>query len=382
MSAAPVVWAVLHDLGRSGVPIALERMVRWQADARPGAAEIHVISGRDGALRSAFGTSAASVTALGPAVGRSRADAAALALGEVGAAAAGRSLRSHAARLRVRHLPPPDVVLVQGAGAWLAFEAIEPAIGGAAVVLHLHELEVALSRSGLGDRIGTVFDRPDLVLAVSRPVADLALRSGAPSHAVGLVSGSVDPPPSGWDAPIAPRHSRELVSIGSAEWRKGTDLAVAAAHELARTAAGATWHWVGAPEPSAWSFAFGTPDPLVRHAASVAPWQVVPAAAALVVPSREDPLPLVALEAAARGVPVIATRSGGLTQLLDDDRGQLVEPLDVAGLADAVRSCLDDPAAAAQRAAALRDEVRREHATGVVGPRWLDALLAPFPRRT
>ncbi len=375
MSSPPVVWAVLHDLGRSGVPIALERMVRWQARARPGAAEVHVISSRDGALRSALAMSAASVTAL------SRTDVAALALAEVGAAAAGRSLRSGAARLRVRHLPPPDVVLVQGAGAWSAFEAIEPAVGDAAVVLHLHELEVALSRSGLGDGLGAVLARPDLVLAVSRPVADLALRLGAPADALRLVSGSVDPPPSGWEAPIAPRRSLDLVSIGSAEWRKGTDLAVAAAHELARTAAGATWHWVGAPEPSAWSFAVGTPDPLVRHAASVAPWQVVPAPAALVVPSREDPLPLVALEAGARGVPVIATRCGGLSQLLDDGRGLLVGPLDAAGLADAARSCLDDPGAAAQRAAALRDEVRREHATDVVGPRWLDALLAPLRGR-
>ena len=39
----------------------------------------------------------------------------------------------------------------------------------------------------------------------------------------------------------------------------------------------------------------GAVDPLVRHVASVAPWQVVPDVAALVIPSREDPLPLVAL---------------------------------------------------------------------------------------
>lgn len=374
MSRAQVVWAVLHDLGRSGVPVALERMVRWQAGSHPDVVEVHLISRRDGALRTTFEAATASVTVLGPAHGRSRTELAALALDEVGAGAASWSLRSRAARLRLRHLPTPDVVLVQGAGAWPTFSLLEPSVGRAAVVLHLHELEVALSRSGLGGATGAPFERSDRILAVSRPVADLALRLGAPAAALDLVSGSVDPPPAGWSVPLWPGAGREVVSIGSAEWRKGTDLAVAAAHELHRSDAGATWHWIGAPEESSWSFAVGTHDPLVRHGAAAAPWQVVPDPAALVVPSREDPLPLVALEAGARGVPVVATRSGGLTELLADGRGTLVDPLDIAGLAAGVRGCLDDPEAAALRATALRDHVRREHATDVVGPRWLDAL--------
>ncbi|MCU1370373.1 MAG: glycosyl transferase [Ilumatobacteraceae bacterium] len=375
--ACPVVWALLHDLGRTGVPVALERLIRWQGAVDPDAADIHVIAGRDGALRSALAVAAASVTTFEPAEGRRAATTAALALTEAGRAEAGRELRARWARRQVRRLPAPDVVLVQGAGAWRTFTDLEPRIGSARVVVHLHELAVAFARSGLGTDTDRIVQRPDAVLAVCGAVADLAVAHGADPASIRLVPGTVDPPPAGWSAPLVASSSRDLVSIGTAGWRKGTDLATAAAHELHRLDRGTAWHWIGEPEPSAWAWAVGAADPLVRHGASSAPWQVVPAAAALVVPSREDPLPLVALEAGARGIPVVAARTGGLTDLLADGRGRTVDPTDVAGLVAAVRSVLDDPAAAARRAAALRDHVRRDHASGTVGPRWLEALLGP-----
>lgn len=375
MSRRPVVWAVLHDLGRTGVPVALERLVRWQAVEQPDAAEVHVIAGRDGPLRSAFAVAAASVTTLEPAEGRRSVTTAALGLAEVGAARTGQELLARRRRHQVRHLPPPDAVLVQGAGAWPTFRDLEAVTGRARVVVHLHELAVAFSRSGLGDDARRVVERPDAVLAVSGPVADLAVAHGAARDALVLVPGTVDVPPAGWTAPLAPATGHDVVSIGTAGWRKGTDLAAAAAHELRRQGTRTTWHWIGDPEPSGWAFAVGAADPLVRHGSSTAPWQVVPAPAALVVPSREDPLPLVALEAGARGVPLIAALTGGLPDLLAEHRGLLVDPTDIAGLAEAVRTTLADPAAAAHRAEALRAHVAEHHTAEVVGPRWLAALL-------
>lgn len=370
-----MIWALVHDLGRTGVPIALERLVRWQGAEQPDAAEVHVVAGRDGALRSAFGATAASVTALEPPTGRRRTTTAALALAEAGADRLGHQLRARWVRRQVRHLPAPDVVLLQGAGAWRTFIDLEPLIGRARVVLHLHELHVGFARSGLGADDRRIVQRPDAVLAVCGPVAELAIEQGADATAVHLVPGSVEAPPGGWNTPIVGRRSREVISIGSAGWRKGTDLAAAAAHELHHRASDATWHWIGEPEPSAWAFAVGAPDPLVRHGATVAPWQTVADPAALVVPSREDPLPLVALEAGARGIPVVATGTGGLPDLLDGERGLLVPTTDVAALADAVAAVLADPSGAADRATRLRDHIRQHHTAEVVGPRWLTALL-------
>lgn len=67
-----------------------------------------------------------------------------------------------------------------------------------------------------------------------------------------------------------------------------------------------------------------------------------------------EPFGQVILEAAIRGVPVIATRAGGAPEILTDEQGQehglLVPPGDVAALAQAMMHILDDPQASGSRA--------------------------------
>ena len=55
------------------------------------------------------------------------------------------------------------------------------------------------------------------------------------------------------------------------------------------------------------------------------------------VPSRREPFGLVAIEALACGCPVIATNQGGLTDIINDDVGTLVNVEDVEDLANAIR---------------------------------------------
>ena len=55
------------------------------------------------------------------------------------------------------------------------------------------------------------------------------------------------------------------------------------------------------------------------------------------VPSRREPFGLVAIEALACGCPVIATNQGGLTDIINDDVGQLVNVEDAEDLARAIR---------------------------------------------
>jgi len=67
----------------------------------------------------------------------------------------------------------------------------------------------------------------------------------------------------------------------------------------------------------------------------------------LVCPSDSEGTPRVAVEAMLSGVPVVATRVGGLPDLITDSvTGMLVEPGSPHPLADAVRYLLDDPKAA------------------------------------
>ena len=60
---------------------------------------------------------------------------------------------------------------------------------------------------------------------------------------------------------------------------------------------------------------------------------------AIVLPSRYEPFGIVALEAAATGVPLIVSTAGGLGEAVrEPDTGLTFEPADVAGLAAAVRA--------------------------------------------
>jgi glycosyltransferase involved in cell wall biosynthesis len=73
----------------------------------------------------------------------------------------------------------------------------------------------------------------------------------------------------------------------------------------------------------------------------------------LVVPSRIDALPRAAIEATVLGTPVIATRVGGIPEILDEGRaGVLVNPEDPCDLANALERAARDPGAMRALAAA------------------------------
>ncbi|OCH78969.1 glycosyltransferase family 4 protein [Gordonia sp. UCD-TK1] len=98
---------------------------------------------------------------------------------------------------------------------------------------------------------------------------------------------------------------------------------------------------------------------------------------AIVLPSRYEPFGIVALEAAATGVPLIVTTAGGLGEAVrEPDTGLTFEPADVAGLAAAVRATLSDPGAAAQRALRARARLTAEFSWAEVAERTASVHLA------
>jgi glycosyltransferase involved in cell wall biosynthesis len=98
----------------------------------------------------------------------------------------------------------------------------------------------------------------------------------------------------------------------------------------------------------------------------------------LVSASEWENLPGVQLEALASGLPVVATRVGGVPDVIDDEVGALVEPGDSHALATALAGVLDrrhtfDPARLAAR---VRERFGREH----VAAQWdavYDELAQP-----
>jgi glycosyltransferase involved in cell wall biosynthesis len=78
------------------------------------------------------------------------------------------------------------------------------------------------------------------------------------------------------------------------------------------------------------------------------------AADLVVLPSRWEARSLTAQEALRTGTPLVASRAGGLPELLGD-AAELVPPGDAAALAQAVTALLTDPSRAAALAAAGRE---------------------------
>src|SRR5262249_53711689 len=78
-------------------------------------------------------------------------------------------------------------------------------------------------------------------------------------------------------------------------------------------------------------------------------------ARALVVPSRAESMPYVVLEAIAAGLPIVATRVGGVPEIFGPRADELVPPGDAAALALAIDRMLAGPAQAARAAGERRE---------------------------
>ncbi len=77
----------------------------------------------------------------------------------------------------------------------------------------------------------------------------------------------------------------------------------------------------------------------------------------LVMPSRAESFPYIVLEAAAAGIPLIATSVGGIPEIVAGTATKLVPPENPAALAGAICDALDHPAETRERAARLKVSV-------------------------
>jgi len=177
-----------------------------------------------------------------------------------------------------------------------------------------------------------------------------------------------------------------LLFVGRLRVRKGVEVLLAALAELRRRRVPVVLRIAGAGEHrerlehsvDEWGLrdavAFlGTCDaPRVRR--------LLAGAAALVVPSIYEGMPLVVLEAMASGVPVVASRVSGIPEVVvDGETGWLVPAEDPEALACALAAVLADPAEARRRGEAGRRRVDARYRPVNAAVAWREAVGPHLP---
>jgi glycosyltransferase involved in cell wall biosynthesis len=251
----------------------------------------------------------------------------------------------------------PDVVLAAWAypDGWAAVQLAREA--GLPVVIKVHGSDVLLlpPRSARSRRTAQALQQSDAVVAVSRHLADrvaeLRVRQDKISVVYnGLNTGLFCP----GDRASARRNLRIVLNtplvlyVGNLLPVKGVDVLLDACRHLARSGASFQCHLIGhgpmcrelerriTESGLRGSVLLVGPRPLEQ----LTDWYR--AANVLVVPSRSEGVPNVALEAMACGTPVVATDVGGIPEIVD--RRYLVPPENPQALAEAIDNVLTNAA--------------------------------------
>jgi len=110
---------------------------------------------------------------------------------------------------------------------------------------------------------------------------------------------------------------------------------------------------------------------------------LLPAFDALVLPSWREGVPLAALEAFAAGVPLVASRVGGMPDVVrEGETGLLVPPRDPAALAAALASLLADAGRRRALATAAAADLRARFSAPAMARAYLDLYAAAAEART
>lgn len=341
MTASPAerrhVLTVLHSFERTGPPILALRYLRWLRSERPQWRLSTVSMGGADDLQPDFAE-------LGTAFAAAPVDPAG-SLAHAG--------RARFANLRVRRaiaaLGHVDLAHVHCAGTMRCLDVVR----ADRVLCHLHELSVSLEHQ-LRPRAAANLTAADRYVAVSDAVRAAFLeRFDVPAEVVTRQWGFAEP------AELTQAEARSrlgvpagdalIVGSGVRNWRKAPELFVRVARRAVSLRPDVGWRfvWVGGDDTDLQrlvdSAGLGSVVTFLDHRPDASEW--IAAADVFLLTAREDAFPLVCVEAATAGTPVLTWDNGGAPELVSAaDCGAVVPFPDVDAMADQLIGLVEDPA--------------------------------------
>jgi len=262
---------------------------------------------------------------------------------------------------------------------------------GCRTICWLHELEFAVNTFSK-EKFIALADYVDCFLVVSRAVENM-LRQFGITKEIHLVYGFSKTGAAQADEKEIEAVKNELGippdafivgGSGTVEWRKGTDVFLQVARRLSAVHNNFYFVWVGGKSPHS-----NVEYNLIKHdferlnlserviftGLQENPRKFFEAMDLFALTSREDPFPLVCLEAAALGKPIICfENAGGAPELVENDCGFVVPYLDTEAFAGKILALYEDEEARKKFGRRAAQKVRERHNIETSAPKILEVI--------
>nr|WP_255551675.1 glycosyltransferase family 4 protein [Aridibaculum aurantiacum] len=252
---------------------------------------------------------------------------------------------------------------------------------GAKTVCHVHELEYAIKHFVGQERFRDAIPYIDHFLAASYAVKDNLVKNYKIPASKVTVHYEYIPVPA--DAAIAPKHDVFTVcGSGTLDWRKGIDIMMQVALVLKHKAnTSFKFLWIGGEkgtieyERAKFDLErMGLTDVFELIETCTNPHDYIRSCDLFFLTSREDPFPLVCLEAAALGLPIMCfDKAGGMIEFVNENNGWVVPYLDVNRAAATLLEVMNDRANAKEKGVLAQKEVSQYDI--IIGEKKLSKFL-------
>lgn len=245
------------------------------------------------------------------------------------------------------------------------------------VVSYVHELQKSIARWAPGAIMDSTLFHSNHFIAVSQPVLEnLVKNHEVQPDRISIINPYIKTQFSTSAETVAGiRHElrikkEELIVIGcgTADWRKGPDLFVQTAIQVCREISAARFIWIGSGDEHQLNQLrltinlAGLPERIWFIGEKINPRDYLACGNVFFLSSREDPYPLVALEAADASLPVVCfADAGGMPNFVTDECGQTVSFEDTYAAADAIMRLLSDEGTRRSLGEAAQSKVRIMH---------------------